>query len=203
MQLPWPLTYLKVKFVAGRGTTIPRICLLTLIWTCQEPLHRFSNETFWPIIVYMSTISMFDYMEWVQKTNSSSNMDCICHHEFVWAMHSIRYMHTDTYMTPIIWSGGIKICPPIWGRGGHLCWRIGPKNSTFVGDASCKMSPKFIKQVAEEKLKIRLLIRDQGGHVVCKAIWPVLQKWTDIFNEWSSHSPLQGVLSYTYTFYKV
>ena len=58
---------------------------------------------------------------------------------------------------------------PIRGRGGHLVFLIGPKNTNLVEGFEILLPIKFVEfwsSVSEEKSKMSRPIRDQGGHLV-------------------------------------
>ena len=57
---------------------------------------------------------------------------------------------------------------PIRGKGGHLDFPIGPKNTNLVEGVEIFLSSfvEFRSAVSEEKSKMSQPIRGQGGHLV-------------------------------------
>ena len=71
---------------------------------------------------------------------------------------------------------------PIRGKGGHLVFPIGPKNTNLVEDVEILLPVNFVEfrsTVSEEKSKMSQPIRGQGGHLV----FPIRPKNTNLVED--------------------
>ena len=60
MPWPWPLTYFKVKVVAGRGTTILRICLFNIKVQYAATVH---NKDIHLVLLFISCTRLFYFVD--------------------------------------------------------------------------------------------------------------------------------------------